>query len=450
MVSTICVVLSNNQGEAAQAIAYAQRALDLLPEESLLQRSIVMRNLGAAYELQGQLAEAGQALTEAIALSRATDNLVTTLEALNNLARLEVEQAQLQRAAQLHRQALHAVETWARKQQQPDLRLPNAGLAYLGLADIHREWNELEAAHEFAATALELGLAWHVLDTVQVAYATLAWILQAQGDADGAVHAIQQASQAMHRASPRTSWVAAMQARLWLRRGDLAAAVQWAAHWAGRCELSPEAISRTYAHVPDEAGTLVRVRLAQGRVQAALALLEPMQAQAESTGRTGRVIETSLLHALACYAQGDVQAATAPLTRALSLAEPAGYVRLFVDEGAVMAKLLRLTKTRGVALNYIDELLAAFTEVEPAPSVPSPQRQGPSPLIEPLTKRERQVLRLLCTGLSNPEIAAELIVATGTVKKHLHNIYGKLSVRNRSQAILRTEELGLLQEESRD
>ena len=192
----------------------------------------------------------------------------------------------------------------------------------------------------------------------------------------------------------------------------------------------------------------MHVRLAQGQVQAALALLEPMRA--EAAGRTGCVVETSLLHALACYAQGDAQAVTAPLTRALSLAEPAGYVRLFVDEGAVMAKLLRLTKTRGVALDYIDELLAAFPETEPVPGVPGRHRQSPSPLIEPLTERERQVLHLLCTGLSNPEIAAELIIATGTVKKHLHNIYGKLGVRNRSQAILRTEELGLLQEKAVD
>jgi LuxR family maltose regulon positive regulatory protein len=254
-----------------------------------------------------------------------------------------------------------------------------------------------------------------------------------------ALDAIQQAEQVAQKQSPYASWMVAVQARLWLVEGNLAAAL----HWAEKCEL-PLDNAFDYAQCPGEYATLVRVWLAQGKFQAALTLLERMHAVAESTGRTGRVIEILILQALAFYLQGDIERAFAPLARALSLAEPEGYVRVFVDEGEPMARLLRLTKTRGVALEYIDKMLAAFPDLQLPPSKKSKIVNQKSEIVEPFTERELEVLRLLATGLSNQEIAQELVVATGTVKKHVHNIFGKLNVRNRSQAILRAEALHLL------
>jgi LuxR family maltose regulon positive regulatory protein len=439
MADAIRAVITNNRGNVSQAVEYARRALRRLPEDNRMQRSVVMRNLGAAYELQGNLTGASQSLSEAISLSQATDNLVITLQALNDLARLQVEQANLQGAAQLHQQALQWVKTWGQKQHQPTLQLPNSGLAYLGLAEIHREWHDLETAYQHAAIALDLGKQWSIRDTIQVAYVTLARILHARGDSKGANDAIQQATQGAQKQSPFTSWIAAMQTRFCLFQGDLATAV----HWVEQCNL-PLDEGLKFLQFPDEYATLVRVFLAQDQIQPALALLDQMHAQAEASGRTGRMIEISVLYALASYAQGDLQSAYAPLTRALVLAEPAGYMRIFVDEGAALAKLLRLAKSRGVALDYIDKLLAAFPSVEATASVQALPPGSSASLIEPLSERELQVLRLLSTGQSNQEIADELIVARGTAKKHLHNIFKKLGVRNRSQAILRAEELRLL------
>jgi len=154
----------------------------------------------------------------------------------------------------------------------------------------------------------------------------------------------------------------------------------------------------------------------------------------EAAGAMSYVIETLVLQALALQAQGKDDQALTVLERALSFAEPEGYLRTFIDEGAPMAALLRTAASRGIALDYVSKLLAAFGKV----AFPS------APLVEPLSERELEVLRLLAAGLSNREIAAELFLAIGTVKKYTSNIYGKLNVHKRTQAVARARELGLL------
>jgi LuxR family maltose regulon positive regulatory protein len=148
-------------------------------------------------------------------------------------------------------------------------------------------------------------------------------------------------------------------------------------------------------------------------------------------------IKILALQALVFHAQGDSQEALSALSRALSLAEPEGYVRTFIDEGQPMTRLLRLALSRGIAPDYVSRLLGAIDEeVELAP----PAMES---LIEPLTERELEVLRLIVAGLSNPEIAEELFIAISTVKSHVNHIYGKLGVESRTQALLRAQDLGL-------
>ena len=159
--------------------------------------------------------------------------------------------------------------------------------------------------------------------------------------------------------------------------------------------------------------------------------------QRKTGGRTGSVIEILVLQALAHQMQGDIPAALVPLERALTLAEPEGYVRMFVDEGAPMAVLLEKAAKRGIAPNYVRQLLTAFGKAEDRP----PVNQG---LIEPLSERELEVLRLLGTDLNGPEIARELIVSLSTLRTHTKNIYTKLGVNNRRAAVRRAEELDLL------
>jgi LuxR family maltose regulon positive regulatory protein len=190
--------------------------------------------------------------------------------------------------------------------------------------------------------------------------------------------------------------------------------------------------------------TLARVLIAQekrglvdGSIHDAQGLLERLLQAAEEGRRMGSVIEISALLALAHAAQGDIPLALASLERALTLAEPEGYFRLFVDEGLPMAALLQESAKHGIAPNYVRQLLAAFRKAEGR----TPVTQH---LIEPLSERELEVLRLLRTDLNGPEIARELIVSLSTVRTHTQNIYAKLGVNNRRAAVRRAEELDLL------
>jgi LuxR family maltose regulon positive regulatory protein len=192
-----------------------------------------------------------------------------------------------------------------------------------------------------------------------------------------------------------------------------------------------------------------RVLLAQGKPDQALDLLIRLGEAAQEGDRVGSLIEILAIQALAWWSRNDLPRAITALEKGLLLAQPEGYVRLFVDEGAPMAELLqklgaqiRLQASRsgGRTLEYIDQLLSALGSGE----LVAPPAGGPQPFIEPLSDRELEVLRLLAEGLSNREITQRLTVAIGTVKAHVHNIYGKLGVENRIQAIARARELGLL------
>jgi LuxR family maltose regulon positive regulatory protein len=197
----------------------------------------------------------------------------------------------------------------------------------------------------------------------------------------------------------------------------------------------------------DEIERLVWVRLLiiQNEPDQALKLLARLLHAAEDGGRRGRVIEILALQALARGALGDTQQALISLERSLYLAEPEGYIRLFVDEGAPMAALLHKAAARGIAPDYANQLLAAFGagEVEMAPPRLPPSPPSPLPL-EPLSDRELEVLRLLNTDLSAPEIAAELVVSVNTVRTHIKHIYSKLDAHSRYQAVERAKDLGLL------
>jgi len=151
-----------------------------------------------------------------------------------------------------------------------------------------------------------------------------------------------------------------------------------------------------------------------------------------------------VLQALAHEAQGNIPLALAPLERALALAEPEGYVRIFADEGPPMARLLYEAATRGIAPDYARRLLAAFPVAEPEKAGPSRTQVLKSELVEPLSERELEILELMAEGLTNQEIASRLFLALNTVKTHSRNIYGKLNVRSRTQAVARAQALGLL------
>jgi LuxR family maltose regulon positive regulatory protein len=291
---------------------------------------------------------------------------------------------------------------------------------------------------------LELVRHRHTLTHVQpLLLLAQARLRQAQGDPAGARTALQQAEeQPQVQSDARVAALMTLRrVQIWLLQGDLAAAQAWSA------ALEP----------PDPAlfsGELLlisqaRVLLARGRAEndpaalaAALELLERLQTSAQTAGRTGHLLLIRIVQALTHAALDQRRQALAALEQALTLAAPEGFVRVFVDEGAAMANLLTEAITRRVVPAYAGRLLAAFPAAPPAPDDPTAQAQAR--LVEPLTERELDVLRLLAAGQPNRAIAASLVLSTGTVKVHTRNIYGKLGVSNRTQAVTRAQELGLL------
>jgi LuxR family maltose regulon positive regulatory protein len=234
---------------------------------------------------------------------------------------------------------------------------------------------------------------------------------------------------APHQLSP----LAAARARLHLASGDVAAAERWAS------ESDLDACAGPLHAHEFELFTLARVLLARGRPSDALESLERLGRAAEADGRLGSLVETRLLQALALHAQGRKDDALAALDTALSLAKTEGYVRLFADEGAPLAQLLRQAAAQGIAA-----AARLHVALSVAPSPPAGRGVPPSPFFEPLSEREMEVLQLIAGGLSNREIAARLVLAVTTVKKHASNIYGKMGVRSRTEAVARAREIGLL------
>jgi LuxR family maltose regulon positive regulatory protein len=219
--------------------------------------------------------------------------------------------------------------------------------------------------------------------------------------------------------------------------------------WARERGLSADddlSYLREFEHV-----TLARVLIAEyrsdlvdGSIIEAMELLERLLRAAEEGGRTGSVIEILALQALAHEAQGDIPSAITPLQRALVLAEPEGYVRIFVDEGQPMARLLYEALSLGIAPHYVRQLLAAFPSAEPVQAASLKTQVPQSDLIEPLSERELEVLQLIAKGLTNQEVATRLYLSLHTVKVHARNIYGKLGVKNRTQAVAKGRALGIL------
>jgi len=414
------------RGDVRQAVEFAHRALTYVPEDDAMMRMRVSAVLGLAHFRVGNVSEAGREFSRAIAAARTAGLGFAAVNLVCSLAEVQIVQGQLGQALQTCGQAMDMAVV-------DGVRTAVAGLAGLELAKILYERNDLPTAERHVSESLDLLGRSGTTDSFGLGHALLARIRQARGDDGGALAAIQRAVQiAQGFGIARISTlIAAHRARIWLAQGKLELAARWARDY-GR--LGEAEYLREFEDL-----TLARVRLAQDKPTEALTLLDALLSPVEVAGRLGPAIEIQALRALALQALDDSNRALDALERALRLAEPEGYARVFMDAGEPMAHLLRQAARRGIAPTYVGQLLAALGAGKAGQA-----EVDMSPLVEPLSDREMEVLELLAEGLSNAEIGQRLFIALPTVKSHTRNIYGKLGVHSRKEAVVRARALGIL------
>lgn len=434
--------LARRHGEAEQMAVFGHQALAHLTEGDRAQHRQVGWFLAVADWQRGRLAEAEHALEGIVAEQRAAGWRYMAARPACDLGQVQRARGHLSAALRTYQQALEIASDAGRP-------LPFAGMAQVGIAEILYERGKLEAALDRGADGVRLCRQLAYTLPLVAGLAVLAWIKQGQGDPAGALDAIGEAE----RAAPRSAVVdllnpvPTLRARLALAHGEVTEAVRW----AQRSGLDPD----DQPGYPREREYLMlaRVLLATGEPGRVLGLLERLRALAVAQGRTDSIIQVRALEAIALESDGDEPAALAALAEALSLAAPEGYLRVFVDEGAALAALLRTlvttpAKARATAHvppAYLGKVLHAFEQAGQVVVPPHPGHAAAlAGLIAPLTARELEVLALLAAGKTNQAIASELVITLDTVKRHVTHILDKLGVANRTQAVIQARELGLL------
>ncbi|HKQ06930.1 MAG TPA: LuxR C-terminal-related transcriptional regulator [Blastocatellia bacterium] len=414
-------VLALPRYDVETMLAQSRRALEYLNPDSLIPRATAYWAMGSAYVFSRDSAAARRAFTEAISLSQASGDIFTAILATVGMGYVEEVENQFDVAAATYRRVLQMVG---------DQPLQIIHEVHLGLARILYEWNDLDAAEQHARQGLDLAKQYdRVIDRFIVCEVFLARLKLAQRDVAGAAAVLAEADQSVrrHHFLHRAAEVAAAQVATFLHQGNLAAAERLA-------EMHQLPLSQA------------RVHLAREDASAALAVLEPLRRQAEAKGWQDERLKVMVLQSVAHLVHGEKDKALQLLGEALALAEPGGFVRLFVDEGEPMAHLLSEAATHGMMPAYVAKLLTVFeTEKRKSQDQSSLTTAPPAhSLVEPLSRRELEVLRLIAQGFSNREIGKRLFLALVTVKGHNQKIFGKLQVKNRTEAVARGRELGLL------
>lgn len=420
------------QNDPAGTMQHARAALRLTPPGDHLPRAGAMALLGLAAWTTGNLGDAHQAYADSMSIMERAGFASDVLGCALALADLELAQGHLLAAQRTYERGVrHGTD-----HRGPALR--GTADMHVGLSEVYRERNDLGEAKQHLQKSQDLG---EHLGLPQNPYrwrVAMARLRQASGDLDGALELLVEAERVYTGDfSPNVRPIPALKARMLLAKG----AIHEAAAWARSCNLTVDddlSYLREYEHV-----TLARVLVAQrvtddraDPLGGLFRFVDRLLSAAEHGGRAGSVIEIVLLRTLALQVRGNVPLAHASLERALSLAEPEGYVRLFLDEGPPMVSLLKGVAKQSGRTAYVHRLVAAADRGRSSPS-----HQG---LVDPLSDRELEVLRLLGTDLDGPDIARELVISLNTVRTHTKHIYTKLGVNNRRAAVRQGRQLNLL------
>lgn len=431
-VRSVGAFIAGRMDDQPEAIRLCSEALELLPEDDVAARSIVLWTLGTAHELGGDLRSASAAYLESTEVTRRAPGFAANWAAVVDLGYTQFEQGQLNQGARAFRQIIAASGPGGPA-------APISGVAHSELGELEREWNHLDEAETHLDQAFAMLQSWGNILALLRTYRYRAKARMARGDFAGAIATIEE-GEALARQN-RVRWAGnleAAKARFNVRAGNLEAAVAWA-------RLSGLDNGDDVGHISHlkelEYLALADVLSGQRRYDEALRLLTRLEVAAADAGRGRNLVQISAQRSVALLQSGDGVEALAAAERVLRLAQHEGYVRTFVDQGPRMAELLSkiLTRRHPPALErYIGTVLSSFTSARASSNGRSQRSLGP------LSEREGEVLDLISSGLSNQEIADQIVVTEGTVKRHVHNIFRKLDVHSRTQAVARARELSLL------
>ncbi len=416
-------------GQTTDAIEAASQALTMIDAADYLSLAAAHHALGNAYRFQGNLEAALTAYAQAKQQFDNMGNVFMGQLPLYRIASIQIIQGRLHQAWQTY-------ESIRRRAQAAGYEpLIMTGEVFGHLSDLYWEWNDLEQAYTYARQEIELSQSGHMLLALVDGYLKLAAVSTAQGDEAGARKALELAAEtAVQLHSPSImAQIDMQQAQHELTWGNLAVAGAWAEQFACQrrdktCNLPP-----LLAQTADL--LLARIWLAQGQMAKALGLLQEVIGPLETAGRLRLVAEAYVLRTLALISQKEVAAAQQALIQALTLAKQDGYIRLFVEKGPALIPLLN--QVRHLFPDYVPQLLQAISPDLTADA-------SASPLLDPLTEREQEILNLIAQGQTNRQIADALFISVGTVKGHVNHIFSKLDVMNRTQALVQARALHLL------
>ena len=427
------------QGDVSSTVKHAELALKLSPDESQISSEASVL-LGITYWGSGDLEIAHEVMAKWVNSMEKSGNIYFAIAATFGLADIRIAQGRLSEAERTYKRSLQL----ASEQDENVQRI--TAHHQLGLAMIYHERGENEEFEKHLLKSKALGEKTTLIDWPFRWHIAQARLKETAGDMEAALDLLDEAKRLyVSNLVPDIKPIEALKARVHIKQGSLAKAINWI-HERGISINDDLSYISEFEHI-----TLARILIAEyknGRTEPdmlqAIGLLERLLKAAEDRRRMGSVIEILLLQAIAHDAQGNLNHALHALEQALDVAEPEGYLRIFVDEGSQMARLLYKALSQEIASDYVRRLLAAFPTDGQEKIIALKSQDSDSEWIEPLSEREIEVLGLIAEGLTNQEISGRLYVSLNTVKAHTRNIYSKIGVNNRTHAVSKARTLGIL------